>query len=251
MAAAPGWDGRMDCRAPCTLCALAEGRGIVRALHGRWEHYTTSACFLQGGREVFPAMRGGFSACGKEAKDNGRLPLMRVPLPNVGLFGLLSCGAQGSLAHLRMCKAFFPTRGKEPKGARGQRNRTSTSAAPGPLPAWLKGETSRCARLIASSRGRLGGVWVLYHSFAGGRAAPVGRPRCAQGGWARMKLVSMRWHGRRSKSNLCRPPQEVAASCPQGGARKHGRSGATAGESRPSSRNQKASPAGKVSRRQP
>ena len=43
-------------------------------------------------------------------------------------------------------------------------------------------------------------------------------------------------HGRRSKSNLRRPPQEVAASLNHGGGRKPGRSGATVGEPRPSSR---------------
>ena len=64
--------------------------------------------------------------------------------------------ARGSFAHPRMCGAFFPTRGKEPKGDRWQPNRASTMAAPGPLVAWFEGGTSCCARLIASSRGRLG-----------------------------------------------------------------------------------------------
>ena len=45
----------------------------------------------------------------------------------------------GSFAHPRMWKVFFPTRGKEPKGARGQPIRASTMAAPGPLAAWLGG----------------------------------------------------------------------------------------------------------------
>ena len=36
----------------------------------------------------------------------------------------------GSFAHPRMWKVFFPTRGKEPKGARGQPIRASTMAAP-------------------------------------------------------------------------------------------------------------------------
>ena len=54
---------------------------------------------------------------------------------------------------------FFPTRGKEPKGDRGQPIRDSTMAAPGPLLAWLGSKTSCCARLIASSRGRHEGTW--------------------------------------------------------------------------------------------
>ena len=61
-----------------------------------------------------------------------------------------------SLAHRLMCGAFFPSRGKEPKGDRWQPNRDSTMAAPGPLVAWLEGEAFCCARLIPSSRGRLG-----------------------------------------------------------------------------------------------
>ena len=51
-------------------------------------------------------------------------------------------------------------------------------------------------------------------------------------------------HGRRSRSTLRRPPQEVAASLHHDGARKHGRSGATVGEPRPSSRNQAPFPSG-------
>ena len=51
-------------------------------------------------------------------------------------------------------------------------------------------------------------------------------------------------HGRRSSSNLRRPPQEVAASCTYGGARKHKRSGATVGEPRPSATNPAPFPSG-------
>ena len=88
----------------------------------------------------------------------------------------------GSLAHPWMWEAFFPSRGKEPKGDRWQPIRDSTMAAPGPLLAWVEGGASCGARLFASSRGRLGTPWVLCPSSAGGRAAPVGRPRCARGG---------------------------------------------------------------------
>ena len=51
-------------------------------------------------------------------------------------------------------------------------------------------------------------------------------------------------HGRRSPSNLRRPPQEVAASCPYGGVRTPTRSGATVGEPRPSARNPAPFPGG-------
>ena len=195
MAAAPGWDGRMDCRAPCTLCALAEGRGIVRALHGRWEHYTTSACFLQGGTEGFLAAR--------------RIVGLLLRLTARDSF---ACGAGktlffirgvGSLAHPRMWEAFFPTRGKEPKGDRWQPNRDSTMAAPGPLVAWLEDGTSCGARLIASSRGRLGTPWGCYvHCLLA-----VGRHR-----WAALVAREMVgfWLRLRSAGSLAHPRMREA-----------------------------------------
>ena len=70
---------------------------------------------------------------------------------------------------------FFPTRGKEPKGARWQPIRDSTMAAPGPLAAWLEGGTSCGARLIPSSRGRLGailGVMSVIRWRPGGTGGP-------------------------------------------------------------------------------
>ena len=129
---------------------------------------------------------------------------------------------------IRGCgRLFFPTRGKEPKGDRGQRIRDSTSAAPGPLLAWLGSKTSRCARLSSSSRGRLAGIWgvmPLVRWRPGGTVAAfaarglVGLSRyCGVRmnltGWKRC-VSPQPWHGRRSKSSLRRPPQEVAASCP-------------------------------------
>ena len=124
-------------------------------------------------------------------------------------------------------------------------------AAPGPLAAWFEEETSWGARLIASSRGRHEGLWVTCHLSAGGRAAPVGRPRCAQVGGPVGRITACRLarqdrsgtmqfsaavHGRRSRSSLRRPPQEVAASLDHDGARNPTRSGATVGEPRPSAR---------------
>ena len=63
---------------------------------------------------------------------------------------LFACGAGKNasldaedMAPLRICGCggvFFPTRGKEPKGDRGQPIRDSTMAAPGPLSAWRVGE---------------------------------------------------------------------------------------------------------------
>ena len=55
-------------------------------------------------------------------------------------------------------------------------------------------------------------------------------------------------HGRRRRSSLRRPPQEVAASLNQDGGRNPTRSGATVGEPRPSATNPAPSPEGKVSR---
>ena len=51
-------------------------------------------------------------------------------------------------------------------------------------------------------------------------------------------------HGRRNLSSLRRPPQEVAASLNHDGGRNPTRSGATVGESRPSSHNQAPFPSG-------
>ena len=83
--------------------------------------------------------------------------------------------ARGSLAHRPMCEAFFPSRGKEPKGDRWQPIRDSTMAAPGPLLAWVEGETSCGARLIPSSRGRLGatlGAVPVVRRRSGGTSGP-------------------------------------------------------------------------------
>ena len=149
--------------------------------------------------------------------------------------GLLAApeGRGDLLTVARASGVFFPTRGKEPKGARWQPIRDSTMAAPGPLAAWLEGGASCCARLIASSRGRHEGIGVLRCSSAGGRAAPVGHPRCARVGGpvGRVTACRLAWrdrsetvrfsaavHGRRSWSSLRRPPQEVAASLDHGGA---------------------------------
>ena len=97
--------------------------------------------------------------------------------------GLLAApgGAAVPLPAARARGAFFPSRGKEPKGDRGQPIRDSTMAAPGPLAAWRVRGTSCCARLIPSSRGRLGGVWCYACCpLAAGRHG--GRPRCARVG---------------------------------------------------------------------
>ena len=176
------------------------------------------------------------------------------------------------LLHLRRrCGVFFPTRGKEPKGDQGQPSCACVMAAPGPLPAWRVGATSCRARLMASSRGRLGaalGAMQVVPRRSGGTDGPpslragdallllkhgpevlasVGRASCgdtlllgsACGLTGRTRCgAATPPQGRRSRSILRRPPQEVATSLNRGGARKHGRSGATVGEPRPSSRNQ-------------
>ena len=133
-------------------------------------------------------------------------------------------------------------------------------AAPGPLAAWVGGGTFCCARLFASSRGRLGTHLGCYACcpLAAGRhrgAALVARGVVGLGCAERARLLvqlpeqtrcglPVARHGRRSLSNLRRPPQEVAASCPCKGTRKHGRSGATVGEPRPSATNKKSFPGG-------
>ena len=158
-----------------------------------------------------------------------------------------ACWARGSFAHRRMCGAFFPSRGKEPKGDRWQPIRDSTMAAPGPLLAWLEGEVSCCARLIASSRGRLGailGVMSVIRRRPGGTGGP---PSLRARWWAcqgvdtacgltrKTRHGSLQWYmtggagvasvGLRRRSPPLSTMAERASLT---------RSGATAGEPRPS-----------------
>ena len=91
-------------------------------------------------------------------------------------------GCGDPLPVARACGAFFPTRGKEPKGARWQPKRDSTMAAPGPLAAWLGGETSCRVRLIASSRGRLGTPWGVM-SVVRWRPGGTGGPPSLRARW--------------------------------------------------------------------
>ena len=123
----------------------------------------------------------------------------------------------------------FPLAGKNQRAPGGSQSETAPWLPPGPSPLGL-GVEPLVARGYSLPRGggleRLG---VLCLLSAGGRAAPVGRPRCARGGGpvGRFAACQMAWrnrsgmvrfsatvHGRRSRSSLRRPPQEVAASCP-------------------------------------
>ena len=152
---------------------------------------------------------------------------------------------------------FFPTRGKEPKGDRWQPIRASTMAAPRPLAAWFGDETSRCARLIPSSRGRLGaGVGAMFVARwrPGGTGGPPslrGGVWACQGGDTTCGLTSQEWRGSpqrcmaggarvtsvglRRRSPPLAPMTEGASLT---------RSGATVGEPRPSARNQAPFPSG-------
>ena len=128
-------------------------------------------------------------------------------------------------------RLFFPSRGKEPKGARWQPNRDSTMAAPGLLSAWAGGGTSCHARLFASSRGRLGAAWGIMPVVRWRPGGTSGPPSLRARWWALERACGVRCdrsgtlrftemvHGRRSLSSLRRPPQEVAASLDHGGAR--------------------------------
>ena len=106
----------------------------------------------------------------------------------------------------------------------------------------------RWARRDAVVQGK-GAVAPLYPLCCYGRSVVLDARRSflVQPGREHCTL-SYLTHGRRSMSSLRRPPQEDAASLNWGGARKHGRSGATVGEPRPSARNPAPSPEGKVSR---
>ena len=128
-----------------------------------WSGFRCHACCpLAAGRHRWAALAGR-EVVGLGSRRAGR----RVPL------------------HIGRCgRLFFPTRGKEPKGDRWQPNRDSTMAAPGPLAAWVVGETSCGARLLASSRGRLGtalGVMSVVRWRPGGTGGP---PSLCAGWWA-------------------------------------------------------------------
>ena len=133
----------------------------------------------------------------------------------------------GSFAHPRMWKVFFPTRGKEPKGARGQPIRASTMAAPRTPRrlVWVRNLLLRKANTFLA-----GAAWNNFRCHAC-RPLAAGRLRWAAlvargvvglsgGGYyvwtdrSGMARFSAAVHGRRSTSNLRRPPQEVAASFP-------------------------------------
>ena len=68
-----------------------------------------------------------------------------------GRGGAVVCcaGGQGVLSHSR----------ERTKGRPGEAHPRQDRRCPGPLVAWLGGETLCCVRQIASSRGRLGGCW--------------------------------------------------------------------------------------------
>ena len=128
---------------------------------------------------------------------------------------------------------FFPTRGKEPKGAQWQPIRASTMAAPGPLVALFGGRNlllreANCFLAGAACSGFRG---YVCHPQAAGRhrwAALVARGLVGLSGdgycvWTDKEdkaRFSAMVHDRRSMSSLRRPPQEVAASLNHGGARK-------------------------------
>ena len=116
-------------------------------------------------------------------------PVGRPRCARVG--GLLAApkGSGDLLPVARASGVFFPTRGKEPKGARWQPIRDSTMAAPGPLPAWVECETFCCARLIPSSRGRLGatlGVMPVVRWRPGGTGGPPSLRAGGGGFWLRL-----------------------------------------------------------------
>ena len=153
----------------------------------------------------------------------------------------------------------FPLAGKNQRTTGGSQSESAPWLPPDPSPLGLGTEPHVERGYSLPRGGGLEQLWMLRQLSAGGRAAPGGRPRWARGGGpvecdAACRLAwrdrsGMAWftaavHGRRSRSSLRRPPQEVAASLDHDGARKHGRSGATVGEPRPSARNQAPFPSG-------
>ena len=151
----------------------------------------------------------------------------------------------------------FPLAGKNQRAPGGSQIETAPWLPPDPSSLGLGTEPHVERGYSLPRGGGLEQLWMLRQLSAGGRAAPVGRPRCARGGgscaqwWIRTQPdrsetlhSSAASHGRRRRSNLRRPPQEVAASLDHDGAHNVTRSGATVGEPRPSACNKKAFPGG-------
>ena len=154
-----------------------------------------------------------------------------IPWPVARARGVLSLDVEGlfpcTSADVGGCS--FPLAGKNQRAPGGSQSETAPWLPPGPSPLGLGAEPLVARGYLLPRGGGLEQLGVLRCSSAGGRAAPVGRPRCARSGepvgrfvacqlaWknrSRTMRFSATLHGRRSRSNLRRPPQEVAASCP-------------------------------------
>ena len=76
----------------------------------------------------------------------------------------------------------FPLAGKNQRATGGSQSETAPWLPPGPSPLGLMAKPHVERGYSLPRGGGLERLWVLCLLSAGGRAAPVGRPRCARGG---------------------------------------------------------------------
>ena len=86
----------------------------------------------------------------------------------------------------------FPLAGKNQRAPGGSQNETAPWLPPDPSPLGLGTEPHVERGYSLPRGGGLEQLWMLRQLSAGGRAAPVGRPRCAQDGGP---LAAPAWRG--------------------------------------------------------
>ena len=98
--------------------------------------------------------------------------------------GLLAVPAgRGVPLHIGRCAGCsFPLAGKNQRATGGSQIETAPWLPPDPSSLGLGAEPRAVRGYRLPRGGGLERLGVLRHSSAGGRAAPVGRPRCARGG---------------------------------------------------------------------
>ena len=154
--------------------------------------------------------------------------------PLRGKDGLSLFGGSAVPLHIRGCgRCSFPLAGKNQRATGGSQIEPAPWLPPDPSSLGLRAEPLAVRGYWLPRGGGLERLGVLCQLSAGGRAAPVGCPRCARVGGpvGRVTACRLAWrdrsetvrfsaavHGRRSWSSLRRPPQEVAASLDHGGA---------------------------------
>ena len=116
-------------------------------------------------------------SAGGRAAPVGRPRWARVGGP------LAAPAGRGVPLHIHGCAGrSFPLAGKNQRATGGSQTEPAPWLPPDPSPLGLGVKPPVARGYWLPRGGGLEGLWVLCCSSAGGRAAPVGRPRCARGG---------------------------------------------------------------------